>query len=205
MTKQETKQVNKQDIDRKVERLIKVFNDIQEEYIKKSRTILLKIVDLRRIQNSKYSYQDLENEEDLEEHKDKIKYFVKYADLNTRTMKLETEGKISSVDTMLIANLPKKMVREEQDKIVDKVISGEITKKELVEASPSVLYRKIGDNYNAMEEDLKAVLRIVYNLDEIAKAIQDYPHILKQKKYRDLFEEKYNKLTIVVKNTLRKW
>jgi hypothetical protein len=207
MTKQKQiqKQITKNGINNKVEKLIEYFNKIQEQYIKKSRDILLQIVDLRRIQNTNYSYQDLENEKGLEEYKDKIKYFVKYVDLNTRTMTLENQGKISSADTMLIANLPKKLLRENQDKIVDKVISGEITRVELVEASSSNLYKKVGDDYKAMEEDSRELLEAIYSLTTITERIQKYNHIFKEKKNRDLLEERFNRLSITVKNILKKW
>ncbi len=169
----------------KVKELIKEFNELQNSYLEKSYDLLKEIFELRKTENPNYNISDLENEEGLEEHKDKIKPLLKYSTISEEVKGLQEEGKLSNSEVFLMANLPREMKdKKSQSKIAELLINGSIKTKELIGSKGQYLIMKMIGSDKKLEFENKILLRTIYQLKEISNLIIEHKEFFSNKKYK---------------------
>lgn len=169
----------------KVKKLIVKFNKVQDRYISESVSILNQIIDLRKIQNPKYSILDLEKEKGLEEHKNKIRSFLRFDNVSDRVQKLYEKDKLRASTLFLITNLPS-ITKKEIDKVVDKIIDGSISNKDLI-GDEFILLKKVGINPIKLYD--RIILRTIYQIKSICKIIEKHHTIFNNRKKEMLLNE----------------
>lgn len=191
----------------RVKVLVKAFGDLQEEYLEKSRKILLKIVDLRRIHKLDYNYMDLINEDGLEGYTDRIELFVRYNELQPEIVKLQAEGLLNNNEAYMISSLPKTLLKpENQRKIAEGLKSGEITSQDIREQfrGNNVIFGKIREN--PLAEYNRILLHTVYDLSAITNNIKENKRVMRkvldQSNTKKLVEN-FKKLKNAIQNELR--
>ena len=198
--KQKQKQKQKSNTDTKVKKLIELFNEIQNEYISKSVIILNNIINLRKGENPNYSIDDLESEEGLEEHKEKIKPLLRYNNVSDKVKQYQQEGKIKSSTVFLLANLGQEARKEKnQNKIIDMIVNGEIENKDLIGKEYHLL-TKIGGN--PMGEVEKIYLETIYCMKTISSLMEENKALLRTPKAKKLIRQYFPILQRKVKELL---
>jgi len=159
------------------------FKECETSFRKNIIQLCDELINLHRIKDPDYNFCNLIQERDLENYSDILETYVPY-DISPMVTKLYTEGKLSNTDLMVLANADKEFKQpEQQRKIVTGILSKEIKSRDLIRASKNEIREMIGEETDEMDDDTKKILDTVYQMEHIAKRINEFGKNIKKNKY----------------------
>jgi len=188
--------------EKKIEYLKRKLKQVHDRYVLQVFLILNEIYKLRMEQIPSYTLPDLAREKGIEQGIGSIRYLFGFLYMSKQTRKLLNEGKVTPTQVLQVITSSVEFRKHElQDKLMVKLVSGEIGVKQINTYNSYVLL-KIANSESPMEQEKKIELEAIHQMNCMTRRIIENRKMLQSPALQEKMRNNFRQLSRVVNETL---